>query len=283
MRITKDLNRDIFLDTMEMCKTSPVLAGAIEKSVAGQRFIGEEDPVGIAEKRRYESGANVIVSQKRSFEAASAYKGKRVCVLNFASPVSPGGGVKNGARAQEESLCRCSTLYPCLSTDEMLDAYYIPHNMFRNKLGNDDIIYTPGVKVFKTDEDVPVTAPEEEWFDVNVITCAAPDLYVRSQKLMIEIEPGRLMEIHEKRLRKILDVALSEKNEVLILGAFGCGAFRNPPEYVALASRHVLPEYMQSFETIEYAIAKGHSDENFTAFYEELIERGRLGSGSRDL
>ncbi len=35
---------------------------------------------------------------------------KNILVLNFANPVHPGGGVRRGARAQEEDLCRKSSL-----------------------------------------------------------------------------------------------------------------------------------------------------------------------------
>ena len=46
----------------------------------------------------------------------------------------------------------------------------------RMSLSNDDIIYTPGVVVFKTDTSAPATMPESEWYEVDVITCAAPNL-----------------------------------------------------------------------------------------------------------
>ncbi|MCR4752152.1 MAG: hypothetical protein K5852_07635 [Eubacterium sp.] len=37
-------------------------------------------------------------------------------------------------------------------------------------------------------------------------------------------------------------------NEVLILGAFGCGSFRNPPELAALVFREITEEYRRNFE-----------------------------------
>ena len=47
-------------------------------------------------------------------------------------------------------------------------------------LHNNDLIYTPGVTVFKSDTDMPEVLPEEEWYQVDVISCAAPRLRLRS-------------------------------------------------------------------------------------------------------
>ena len=79
-----------------------------------------------------------------------AKNGKRVCILNFASSVSPGGGVVTGAQAQEESICRVSTLYFALSDKESAGRFYDYHWELidkgeMNRKNRDDIIYTPGV------------------------------------------------------------------------------------------------------------------------------------------
>ena len=78
--------------------------------------------------------AKGIVSGKLSLEAAVSYakQGKKVCVLNFASATNPGGGVVSGSSAQEECICRCTTLYPCLDTDQMWNVFYKPHRKVAN-------------------------------------------------------------------------------------------------------------------------------------------------------
>ena len=158
---------------------------------------------------------------KRTFEAAKAYRNNKVAVHNFASASNPGGGVIHGATAQKECLCRCSYLYFCLNTPDMWDGFYTPHRQAGNTLHNDDIIYTPDVTVFKSDTDKPVLLPENEWYKVNVITCAAPNLRAKpsnknntgdGSKAAI-LSDNEMLEIHEKRLRRILDVAVYGGND----------------------------------------------------------------------
>jgi uncharacterized protein (TIGR02452 family) len=87
----------------------------------------------------------------------------------------------------------------------------------------------------------------------------------------LKISDKELMDIHEKKLKRILDVAVANGAEVVILGAFGCGAFRNNPVTVAAAARNVLPDYFNAFETIEYEVYCRDGDErNYEAFYSAL-------------
>lgn len=170
-----------------------------------------------------------------------------------------------GVNAQEECLCRCSGLYFCLNTPEMWNGFYKPHRNAHNPIHNDDIIYTPEVAVFKTDTSAPKLMKEEEWYEVNVITCAAPNLRERPSNSYnsgdgnnaVKISDKKLLEIHKKRLRRILDVAVMNENEVVILGAFGCGAFLNNPNVVARAAKNVIADYKNVFQAIERNTSKG--------------------------
>ena len=161
----------------------------------------------------------------------------------------------------------------------MWDGFYTPHKQARNPLHNDDIIYTPEVTVFKSDTNNPALLPENEWYKVNVITCAAPNLRAMPSnkhntgdgKKAAKISDKEMLEIHEKRLRRILDVAVSEGNDTVILGAFGCGAFMNKANIVAYAAKNVIKEYMHAIKNIEFAIyCSPQDDTNYKTF--RLIE-----------
>lgn len=264
-------NIKIFEDSLSIMKREPLLRRAVGESIKNQRLIREGDIYEGRNSGSAERKGEVTVSKKRTLEAASFYKGKKTVVLNFASAVTPGGGVKSGSSAQEESISRISTLYPCLSTDYLWKNFYVYHRNLDDRRNNDDTIYTPGVVVFKSDESYPVLTAEKDWFSVNVITTAAPDLRRPRSFEGRYVEPGdeEIRALHIRRAERILEIASGEGNEVIILGAFGCGAFRNPPSVVASAWKEALDKYRFYFDSVEFAVycnpCKGET-ENYDVF-----------------
>lgn len=187
---------------------------------------------------------------------------ERVAVLNFANAYRPGGGVTTGAMAQEECLCRSSNLYESLTIPEMKESYYHHNALTTDALGTDAVIYTPGVLVIKNDETVP--QPIETPFAVDVLTCAAPDL-----RGVNDVPQETVEGVVVSRARNILEVASSQGADALVLGAFGCGVFRNPPEMVAGAFRRLLLEegYAARFARVVFAIkANDAANSNLVAF-----------------
>lgn len=254
----------IFENTVWMCDTNQKLMDKIKNSMAYNKVISEKNADDILHNLTHETGkeAEIIVSKKRSFEAASAYRGKHISVLNFASATNPGGGVTKGASAQEECLCRVSTLYKCISASEITEAFHKKHwralkTGEMDSFYNDDCIQTCNVTVFKSDTAKTVLLPEKDWFDVDVISCAAPNLRRMSQhdkQWKKNVTDQELLDIYKKRINRVLDIARYAKSEVVILGAFGCGAFANPPELVAKAMHASIDEHKYDFETIELAV-----------------------------
>ena len=269
--MTREENAEVFSDTLSRMKSNPILGKAVHESTGHQFLLKEGDDYTPHSGETYPGKCRVEVSKRRTLEAAGRYRGMKTIVLNFASAVNPGGGVRKGSNAQEESICRISTLYPSLKDDYMCRNFYLPHRASADRRNNDDLIYTPGVVVFRSDDDYMTLLDESEWYRVNVITAAAPDLreprpgdsdYGRPYMKLSENE---LLSLHKKRMRRILSVAAGEGNDAVILGAFGCGAFRNPPYVVAEAIADVIGEYRNRFRVIEAAVftAEGRSEYNY--------------------
>lgn len=276
-------NINIFTDTERMCRTDKKLIDVIHKSNERQILIRDEDDTN-KQINRYEEPAKIVVSKKRSLEAAEGYKGMKICVHNFASATNPGGGVTKGSNAQEEAICRCSTLYFNISNQKISNEFHTKHRSLikmgkMTSLYNDDCIYTPGVCVFKSDTSLPELLPENKWYEVDVITCAAPNLRERPSNPMnpssgmigVKIRDKELLELHIKRMSRICDIAVEQKEDVLILGAFGCGAFCNSPRVVAEAMARVVEKYRYSFKVFEFAVyCTSRDTENYEVFSKRL-------------
>lgn len=265
----------VFWDTMELCKLDAGLSGAVRASVKGTRLYKEDEEIELPQPAA--GPLTVMVSKERSFEAArrmlALCPGERVAVHNFASATNPGGGVKNGSRAQEEALCRISTLYPVLATKANFRDYYDYHRARHDVRYTDRVIYTPGIVVLKSDTDAPVTLPEEERCQVDVITCAAPNLRRRlyneaNRGAAAQLSETELFNMHVQRARQMLRAAAANGAKVLVLGAFGCGAFANDPKVVAQAYAKVLPEFAGYFRHVNFAVycPPGSTTQNYEVF-----------------
>jgi uncharacterized protein (TIGR02452 family) len=144
-----------------------------------------------------------------------------VLCLNFASAKNPGGGFLNGSQAQEESLARASGLYACLAP---MRAMYDANRQFDSCLYTDHVIYSPRVPVFRDDDDALLSEP----YVVSVITAPAVNAGALRPGERPLIEPTM-----RGRAEKVLALAAAHRHEALVLGAWGCGVFRNDPADVA--------------------------------------------------
>lgn len=173
---------------------------------------------------------------------------RRVLALNFASAKNPGGGFLNGSQAQEESLARASGLYACIAP---LQEMYEANRRFPSCLYTDCMIYSPDVPVFRDDEDRLLDKP----YLVSFVTAPAVNAgaIARNERHHLDrIEPTMLA-----RMERLLTLALVRGHDTLILGAWGCGVFRNDPAAVAeWFARHLKDEgrYHRAFRTIVFAV-----------------------------
>ena len=267
---------EIFQDTVRWYTEDPDLIAASRMSYQLTRLYQPDEYPDLPDNPQ--KTCQVIVSPQRTFEAAAHAKAKnpssRIAVLNFASAVKPGGGVVHGSSAQEECLCRCSTLYYALDNKMLWANYYNVNRAAQNVLHTDACIYSPSIVVFKTDDSFPERMPKEQWFIVDVISCAAPNLrqtpgnpYNPEGGDHVLLSPEEQYHLHLKRAMHIFHVAASKSVDTLILGAVGCGAFYNNPWAVARAYDKALEAYSCYFDLVEFAVyCNPYDQENYQAF-----------------
>ncbi|MCD8248571.1 MAG: TIGR02452 family protein, partial [Lachnospiraceae bacterium] len=93
----------------------------------------------------------------------------RILVLNLASATRPGGRTRDGASAQEEDLCRRTSLLLSLESGEA-KKYYDYNNARKTRMGSDGVMLSPCVEVLKDASAEILSEP----FSLSVMSCAAP-------------------------------------------------------------------------------------------------------------
>lgn len=177
---------------------------------------------------------------------------ERVGVLNFASAKNPGGGFLNGAMAQEESLAASSGLY---ATQLRHEGYYRANRACKSMMYTDHAIYSPDVVFFRDKRfellEQPVTA--------SVLTLPAVNY---GQVLLKGEDPEQAQRVMRDRMRLALAIFADRGDRNLVLGAYGCGVFRNDPELVAAWWHELLMNegYGRFFERIVYAVMDRSKD-----------------------
>lgn len=205
----------------------------------GTKLVENPGELSVNNFRQYES-TKIYVQNIDTFEKVAEFGQQGAC-LNMASSCTPGGGVTNGSRAQEESLCRRSNLLLSL-------------RRVKYPLSSYSGIYSPCVNIYKntnykTLQDINIT---------SVISVSAVKNPTLTEEGRIE---RRYIGMVMEKIRTILRIAMMNKKSKLVLGAFGCGAYGNPAEHVAELFHKVLneAEFIHSFEEICFAIIEDNN------------------------
>lgn len=169
-------------------------------------------------------------------------------ILNPASDIKAGGGVRTGSRALEEIICRRSNLLSSLEEYTDKNGYYKP------ALGETEVIYSEGVSIYR-DSDYQVY---DNPVHIDIITAAAPRRPELTQDNKYTTESENLM---KRKIRAVLRVAIKKGKLNLVLPAWGCGAFYNPADEVSRCFSEVLhePEFYGAFEKVCFAILDDHN------------------------
>lgn len=235
----------------EDCPNFKVASGKDQQQVSGFRVtVVNDDTLDTA----------IRLAQNPAGRSARA---DRVLVLNLASDKSPGGGWLNGSLAQEESICYRSSLYMSLYR-----RYY--------PLGETQAIYSPNVILIRNAFGAGHALIEDkhprEMDAISVVSVAAirrPETTKGQRIIHGDITEREIFaraedrELTKAKMRLTLRVAASAGHRRLVLGALGCGAFKNPTEDVAICWIEVLGEEEFArgwFEEVVFAVLDKGSD-----------------------
>lgn len=250
--------------------TEVSLRRAVEACLAATRlYLPDDLERGVRElttqEPRFQDDAALELVNETTLEGAvrlvAEAGGERVGVLNFASARHPGGGFLGGSQAQEESLARSSALYASLQTQP---AFYEFHRAERSLLYTDRLIVSPDCPVFRRDDGEFLLQP----YLATFLTAAAPNRGALEMNQAHEV--GRIPEVFRRRLGCVLAAARLADCPDLVLGAWGCGVFRNDPELVAgLFAEALAPGglWRRSFRRIRFSVFdRSASGEVYAAF-----------------
>ncbi|MFJ8025670.1 TIGR02452 family protein [Streptomyces sp. NPDC096311] len=259
------------------------IAAAVEAARTGTRMHGP-GPVGApaaGPARAPRESTLFAVTGESTLEAARRLVRKDagrppgpVAVLNFASARNPGGGFLNGAQAQEEALCRASALYTCLLRAR---EFYDHHRAHRDPFYTDRVIHSPAVPVFRDDRGALLDEP----YMAGFLTAAAPNAGV-----VLRTSPERAPELGPAlavRAERVLETAAAHGYRRLVLGAWGCGVFRNDPAQVAGAFHDLLVtgRFEGAFDQVVFGVLDRTGDQATRGSFEQTFAQVRALNASR--
>jgi uncharacterized protein (TIGR02452 family) len=241
------------------------IGAAIAAAVAGTREFPPDQMVGLPASLRGRHSTQITVRNETTLAAADRLVAvQRTIALNFASAKNPGGGFLSGSEAQEEALARSSSLYACLDGRSM----YPFHRRHGDTLYTDYVIYSPSVTVFRDNAGTLRETP----FLVSFLTAPAPNAGA-----VLQQDPTRGPDLHQalrSRIGKVLSVAAVQGYEAIILGAWGCGVFKNDPKDVAAHFKDALTGGFDGvFKAVHFAVLDRSGEGSTIAPFEQAFAR----------
>lgn len=209
----------------EIDGTQISIAYGLEDSRKNSHLFLPEETLRPPVQEKFDTEIHVVAAPTLDVAHSLYLSGYHPLALNFASAKHPGGGFLRGTIAQEESLAYASGLYLSLKDSPF---YALHRSLNETPLYSHRAIYSPNVPVFRDSFGLLLPSP----WPTSFLTCAAPNrgaLLDQGAHDLLALVPGTMQE----RIDRILSIASHLHYDTLVLGAFGCGIFRNSPEEVA--------------------------------------------------
>jgi len=241
------------------------IADAVRDCLDGTQFYPPEELIPLRRRRPVRSRATrfEVVNETTLAGIARVWaEGARsITALNFASARNPGGGFLNGAQAQEETLARSSALYASLIR---ASEFYGRHRQASSLLYSDAMIVSPDCPIFRHDDGSLLDEPHAS----TILTSPAPNAGAIATQRSSEIH--HLDATLRRRAELILALAASLGTSTLVLGAWGCGVFRNDPAAVAAAFADPIRGFWANcFDRVVFSVLDHSNDQSTLAAFEQ--------------
>lgn len=268
-------NVSIAKETLAICKAKQYttfngvvvdLTNSLDDAIASTKLYKED--IALEVKTIFRHPVIEVVNETTAQAAVRLLKdGKQdIAALNFASARNQGGGFLSGAMAQEEDLCRCSGLYPCLKSKPV---FYNQNILCDDCYYTNNIIYSKDVPFFRNEFNLLLEQP----FPLSIISSPAPNLNaVRGNLATVkEVDELALLSRLLERAVKILQVAHVNGHSNIILGAWGCGAFGNDPVMVATVFEEAL-KVVPTFTHVCFAVYDTRTPPHLFESFNEIFK-----------
>lgn len=248
-RLSREQHSIIAVDTADRVRMLLSTNVRVRASVSNTKFYnGSVRNFRLADYPDHKESEIQVVNQDTLDCAFELHQTHNTLVLNMASDYKPGGGWLSGATAQEETLCKRSSLFYSLAPPHALRRPDWQYPFAEDSLW---AIWSPDVVVVKDGE---YKLLKNAWW-TNVISMSAiRQPYLTAQDTTYKYDDDRVA--MTKKIKNICQIALMNNHDAMVLGAFGCGVFGNPPEEVAEIFRTVLIDegYAKKFRVVRFAI-----------------------------
>lgn len=223
----------------------------------------------LSEKKAKENGnenitnttTQIIVKNDDSIHCGHQLQkeGYNPVVLNLASRRNPGGGVLNGSRAQEESLFRSTNLFLSMYRyATYAENYGLEKSRYQYpmpvRFGG---IYVPDATVFRAGAKDDFALLDTPYYMSFVAVPAINHPELDADGNICEEDAA----LTKNKMRTMLRIGLLNNHDSIVLGAFGCGAFHNPPKHIARLFHEVIDEteFKDKYKLIAFAILEDHN------------------------
>ncbi len=264
------INAEKWLDWLKTEHNEQLVRTAIDTTWHTDDFVEY-----IPQRKRYTTTVTDVYNTDVVTCAYAAYRrceaNDKICILDFASYTHPGGGFERGAMAQEESLCGSSALFPVLYNFRKIyddRRNKDPKNKYANAY-QDDFFYTVGMPFW-------LGSKRQECF-IDVMVMAAPNRSALPKDADSEVVDHML----RNRMKKIFLYPAMQGCSILILGAFGCGVFKNDPAMVAKEWHHLTEKYDGLYSKVIHPVTDKQMYDTFRREY-GIISKTAMRKANRN-